>query len=627
MAVLDWIVIVIFMSISIGIGLYFTRLASKGKENFFLAGRSLGWFVAGTSIVATTFSADTPIWVAGWSRSQGISGNWIWWCAAIGQIGGTFFLARYWRRSEVVTEVDMIRLRYGKSATSNLLRGFKVVFDGILVNCVIMASVTLAMAKVITIVLDLSNKPVFTMPLAGEITPTALILITLTVIVLLYSTLSGLYGAVYVDVFQFLFAMFGCIILAIIVYIDASGGEGMLAKLKASPDFNSSTLDIIPDITVWNASTFTFLLYVGIVWWMSFPTTGFHVQKLLSTKTEKDSMKAFLWYNFANYVLRSWPWIVVGILAMIYYPNLENPEDGYARTIADFMPIGLKGIMVSVFFAAYMSTISTHLTWGTAYIVNDLYQAFIFPKASQKHLIYISRTAIITLAIIVAIISTRLQRIVEVYKFLMLLWAGIGTCLIARWYWWRVTAAAEFVTMAITLFLTFLMYVPSKYLPFFSILLEKTGYPVPEQGPVVLPVFHKLLEIMNLPPDELAIFGLRIGIMSIIPLMIWIPYVLITSRKPSESAVNFYKKIQISSWGWRKIEKETGIKAPKGEFLINLFAWLVSCLTLFTMLVGIGNIIFHKFLSGLLLLGATILFGIILFKLIKKMQFGLKPTQ
>ena len=601
MTIYDWMIVPGFLALSIGIGIYFTRKASRGKNDFFLAGRSLGWFVAGTSIVATTFSSDTPQWVAGWSRSQGISGNWLWWSAAIGQIAAIFFLARYWRRSRAVTEVDFISLRYGDNLTSSALRVFRSIFDGVLVNCTIMAAVTLAMSKILTIVLGLSEQPVFAVPVFGAITWTGVILILLTIFVLLYCALSGLYGVVYTDLFQFLFAMVGAIALAVIMYIDASGGEGMMAKLQAVPDFKIEHLDMIPDLTVWNASAMSFFLYIGVVWWLSFPTGGFHVQRLLSTKNENEATKAFLWYNFANYVLRSWPWIVVGMLAIIYFPKPENTESSYAMAIDKFMPIGLKGVMVAGFLAAYMSTISTHLNWGTSYLVNDLYQAFIRPNASQNNIVMVSRLCMIVLAMVAALVATKLTMMIEAYKFLTMLWAGAGLVLIARWYWWRITAGTEFLCLGVTVVLTALLYIE-----------------------VTQPALVWIHEAIGLGAevDGLAIFCIRVTIMSVVPPLIWLPYALLASRKPSIAATEFYKRIRISSAGWRVVEKSTGLPAPKGEFFRNFSGWIVTTLALYGLMLGIGALLFHQWITAAICLAIAAITGFMLTRMLTGSQFA-----
>lgn len=609
---IDWLIVAIFICISIGIGLYFTKKAGQSEDDFFLAGRSLGWFVAGTSIVATTFSSDTPLWVAGHSRTFGIAGNWLWWCSGIGMIGGIFFLARYWRRTGVTTEVEFVRLRYGVNKSSTALRIFKSLSDGVLVNCTIMASVTIAMAKVSQVVLGLSDQPLFELPGFGGITPVVAIIFCLTIFVLVYSALSGLYGVVYTDLFQFIFAMIGTIALAIIMYFDASKTDGgMLAALKASPDYKAGMLDMIPDLSTWNLATMLFLAYAGFLWIMSFPTGGFHVQRLLSTKNEKEATKAFMWFNFANFVLRSWPWIVVGMLAMIYFPTLENAEDSYALAIEKFLPVGLKGLMVASFLAAYMSTISTHLNWGTSYVVHDLYEAFINPKASKKQILWLSRACMVFFLIVAAIIATKLPKIIAAYNMLTQVWAGMGFILVARWYWWRVTASAEFICLAITLALTIILNI-------------SIGSGDNEQL-IAQGFFDYTSNLLGFARDYELIgwvdFAVRIFVCTFVPVLIWVPYVFITSQAPTQAATDFYTKMRISSLGWKKIEEETGLESPKNEFANNLKAWLAAVLALYGIMLGIGSIIFLQWTQAAIYLPIGIIASIITWKIMSGESF------
>ena len=631
MHILDWIVVVGFIAASVGIGVYFTKRASRGKDDFFLAGRSLGWFIAGTSIVATTFSSDTPQWVAGLTRDQGISGNWFWWSAAIGQIAAIFFLARYWRRSEAVTEVDFVRLRYGNGMDSRILRIFKSFFDGIFVNCAIMASVTLAMAKIVTIVVFNNEDPTVTTIIGTEITRTAVILAVLTVFVIVYCTLSGLYGVVYTDLFQFVFAMVGAIALAVFMYVDASGGEGLIAKLEQAPGYDPNHLQMIPDLTVWNAASFSFFLFIGVVWWMSFPTGGFHVQRLLSTKNEVEATKAFLWYNIANYVLRSWPWVIVGMLGVIYYPDLapSEYESTYARAIADFLPFGFKGIMVAAFLAAYMSTISTHLNWGTSYLINDVYQPFIHKNASPKQVVLASRITMIALAVFAAIVATKLESMIKVFQMLGIMWAGVGTVLIARWYWWRITATTEMLVIGATLLTAYLINAPASWLPVdISPILSLFGHSeVPKEGAALGPVFTGLTHRMvggEEQPGWIAVFCVQAAFMTFAMTFVWLAYVLLFSRQPTEAATTFYKKIRIKSPGWKKVEQATGYVAPSGEFLINIAGWLLTCLALFGLMLSVGSFIFLQWVQGLIYLAICVLASTFLFIGSKKYR---RPTQ
>jgi SSS family solute:Na+ symporter len=595
MQFIDWTIVVLFVLSSVGIGVYFTKKASQSEGDFFLAGRSLGWFVAGTSIVATTFSSDTPQWVAGHTQRFGIAGNWIWWCSGIGTIGAIFFLARYWRRSGIVTEVEFVRFRYGDSKSSNMLRIFKAVSDGIVVNCMVMASVTLAMAKVSKIVLGLSDKPLITIPLVGGVTPMAAILVILTIFVLVYSAMSGLYGVVYTDLFQFIMAMIGTIALAVIMYVDASGKEGgLVAALQAAPDFKNGMLDMIPDLSVWNIGTMLFAVNAGFLWIMAFPTGGFYVQRLLSTKNEKEATKAFLWFNFAHFVLRSWPWIIVGMLAMIYFPHLPNPEDSYAMAIKEFLPVGLKGLMVASFLAAFMSTMSTQLNWGTSYVVHDLYEAFINPKASKKNILMVSRVCMVGFTVIAGLIAVKLTSILSAYTFLMQLWAGVGLILVFRWYWWRITAGAEFIALLITAILIILLNIH---------IGSGDNAHLMVQG--VYDWFRiDLFQLKDLTTIQIGWveWAVRMIIFTFIPPVLWIPYVFLRTKKPNENAIKFYKKMRISSVGWKRVERETGCPSPAGELKMNLIGWLVTSLALYGVLLGTGSIIFHQWKQAVLYL-------------------------
>jgi SSS family solute:Na+ symporter len=622
MLLVDWIIVGLFIGLSIVIGLYFSREAARGKDEFFLAGRSLGWFVAGTSIVATTFSSDTPQWVAGLARSQGIAGNWLWWSAAIGQVGAVFLLARYWRRSELVTEVEFIHLRYGSGITSSCLRVFRAVFDGVLVNCVIMASVTLAMAKILAVVLNLSDQPLTVLPFIGEVTSTGIVLALLTLFVIVYCSVSGLYGVVYTDLFQFVIAMTGSIVLAVVMYVDAASGPGMLEKLQASPHFTDNTLDIIPNLTTWNAASFTFLMYVGVVWFLNFPTTGFHVQRLLSTRDENQAMRAFLWYNFANYVLRSWPWIVVGVLGLIYYPELTeaDSEKAYAMAVADFLPTGLKGLMVAAFLAAYMSTLSTHLNWGTSYLVNDVYLPYVHPKASSKVVVVISRCCLLVLAVIAAVIATKLTRMLDAYKFLYVLWAGVGTVLVARWYWWRVTAGAEVLAIGVTILLGWILHAPTNLLPGSLAVLGMVNLSPPAEGmPACQPALESLLQSMGVAPstDEMAVFCIRVMLVTLIPAIVWIPYVLVVSQFPSAEAIAFYRKLRICGRGWRRVADECGLPLTQGEFRLSIACWVTACVFMYGCLVAIGSLIFQQWLVAGVASMVSIGAGVVLVRLLR----------
>ncbi|MHC4533568.1 MAG: sodium:solute symporter family protein [Planctomycetota bacterium] len=593
MAPLDWVVVVFYVVIAICIGIYFTKKASRSTTDFFVAGRTLPWFIAGTSIVATTFSCDTPLNVAGMTHRTGIFQNWFWWSWAIGQAATIFFFARLWRRTEALTDIEFVAKRYDASKATSTLRIFRVFYDGVIINCLVIASVTLAMAKIMKVMLNLSDTPFFHVPFFGGVTPTAILLLVLAASVLLYSALSGLYGVAYLDFVQFVLAMVGSIGLAVIVYVDAStaGGTSMMEKLAAAPNFKEEVIRFFPDFKTFDLVTITFLVYLFMVWWPGCPGHGYFVQRLLATRSEKDSMLAFLWYNICHYIIRPWPWIIVGVLAYHYFPDLKDSESSFPLMIDKFMPVGLKGIMVASLLAAFMSTIDTHLNWGSSYLLNDLYQPFINKNASKKHYIRVSRIGMIVLIIVALLITTKLRRIFDAYRYLAVLEASLGTVMILRWYWWRVNPLSEIWGIATCFTVSNLMY----------FILPNV---VAADGTVTTDYF-----------------AYRLIVTVVVVAAVWVTVTLVTSRKPSKQTIEFYKKMRISGPGWRKVRQLTGIEPFAGEFRQNLIGWVSCSFFLLSILLSIGKFLFLQWTWGIFYLVLAVVSGYILKKVMSKVQF------
>ncbi len=583
MAILDWCIIGFYVVCALCIGVYFSKRASRSADDFFVAGRTLPWFIAGTSIVATTFSADTPLFIAGMSRTEGIFSNWFWWSAAIGQVATVFFFARLWRRSNITTDIEFIAVRYKKNKARDILRIFNVFFFGVFINCTIMASVTLAMAKILKVLLNFSDDPLFTMPIFGDITPTAALMVLLGTAVVIYTTLSGLYGVAYLDFVQFAMAMIGSIGLAVIVYIDASKNGGVIQKLATAPRYEELT-SFFPDLSKMNIATFTFLVYILIIWWSQAPGNGYLVQRMLATKSESHAFFAFLWYNICHYVIRPWPWIIVGMLSLFYFPNLSDPEMAFPSMIDRFLPVGLKGVMVASMFAAFMSTLDTQLNWGTSYLVNDLYKPYIKKDASPKHYVKVSRICMLLLTATALIVTTKLSSILGAYKYLFVSLSGIGSVLIIRWYWWRVNAYSEIAAMATTLIMVNILH-------FWPVTAGKDMY------------------------------AARITIISIAVTVVWLVVTFLTSKKPDQHTVNFYKKMRITGPGWKKIREATGIKQHKGEFLQNFIGWITCVVFLYSILIGVGKLLFHEWMIAIIYFIISIISGWMLKKCIGKMIF------
>ena len=585
MGTLDWFAVGLYVLTAVGIGVYFTKRASRSTTDFFVAGRTLPWLIAGTSMVATSFSADTPLFVAGMSRQTGIFSNWFWWSLAIGQIATVFFFARLWRRTEALTDIEFIVKRYEPSKAISILRVFKVFFDGVLRNCVIIASVTLAMAKILKVLLNLSDTALFHIPVLGDVTSTMVLLFILGGSAVLYSSLSGLYGVVYTDLVQFALAMIGSIGLAVIVYVDASSGAGLMEKLSGAPDFKSSLLNFFPELSTLNLATFTFFVYIFVVWWAQVPGEGLYVQRLLATRSEKDSFLSFLWYNICHYVIRPWPWIMVGLLSLYYLPHLEDAETAFPRMIDLFLPVGLKGVMVASLLAAFMSTLDTHLNWGASYLVNDLYRPFIARDKSAKHYVLASRICMVLLTIVALIVTSQLSSILGAYKYLWMILSGVGTVMIARWYWWRVNAYSEIAAIVASV------------------------------------IVGNYLEIKLPSTAEADLFAVRVVIITAVVTSVWVVVTFLTSKTPGKQTAAFYSQMKIGGLGWKKVREAAGIKPVVGEFKENFIAWLSCVVFLYSLLLGIGKFIFHEWSLGLLYLGVTIVSGYILKRFMGKMRF------
>ena len=457
---LDWAFIAGYMLLTLVVGLYFSSRASENVGEFFLSGRQLPWWIAGTGMVATTFAADTPLAVAGFVARNGIAGNWIWWTFVSGGMLTVFFFARLWRRANILTDLEFIELRYsGKAAT--FLRGFKAVYFGLFINAVIIGWVNLAMYKIIRIMIPGLNP---------EITIVSLVLFTAV-----YSGMSGLWGVSITDAIQFLIAMGGCIVLAMLAVnspaVTSAGGlkhalPGWMFDFF--PSWTSSAASGIPG-QAYALPFASFAAMAFVQWWSSwYPGSepgggGYIAQRMMSAKDEKHSLLATLWFTIAHYCVRPWPWIIVGLVSMVMFPNLpaNQKEDGFVHVMNAVLPPGLKGLLIAAFLAAYMSTLSTHLNWGTSYLINDFYKRFLKTDGDERHYVLASRMVTALTAMFALFITFFvLQTITGAWEFIIQCGAGTGFVLIMRWFWWRLNAWSEITSMvapivaytAITLF-------------------------------------------------------------------------------------------------------------------------------------------------------------------------------
>jgi SSS family solute:Na+ symporter len=444
----DWLIIVGYCLFSLVVGLYYSRRASKNISEFFVAGESIPWWLAGTSMVATTFASDTPLVVSGLVRKGGIYENWLWWNALIGGMLTVFFYAHLWRRAGLITDNEFNEIRY-EGVSASVLRGYGAVYGGVFTNCIILGWVMLAMVKICAALFDLSGLTAWGISLTGiHIEWGKLIIISILVLMTLgYTALSGYWGVVMTDFVQFIFAMGGAIALAVIAVRHVGGPSSMVAKLADPAAGNDpKVLHFVPDFqTAGRMALMTFAIQLGIQGWLGGQGGGYIAQRLFSTKTEKDAVLAAMWFNFAQYVLRSWPWILVGLASIIVFPRVagEDSEMAYPRMIVTFLPVGLRGLMVASLLAAFMSTVATQLNWGASYLVSDLYKRFIVRHAPEHHYVNASRVATVIITIIGALAAWQAQNIAHIWVYLITITAGNAILGLMRWYWWRINAWAE----------------------------------------------------------------------------------------------------------------------------------------------------------------------------------------
>src|SRR6202171_601288 len=495
----DWIVIVGYLLINLLIGIYYRRRASGNTEEFFVSGRSVSWWLAGTSMVATTFAADTPLLVSGLVATQGIAGNWVWWSFCLSGMLTVFFFARYWRRAEVLTDVELTELRYsGKPAA--FLRGFKAVYLGLIMNCLILGWVTNAMVSVIRVLLgpmipagrviefSLGSHTLLHYTL-GDPGHTALLICVFVLIPFtgIYTAIGRLLRVLVTDLFQFILKMTMVIVLAWVAVVKIGGMQALKLQLQmvghATQQTGTQTSDplsFFPDFhmgwtsdALWTLPVITFIMYLGVQWWSAwYPGAepgggGYVAQRMFSAKNEKHSLGATLWFNLAHYALRPWPWIITGLVALaVYSPNggihpsaafAQNPQQGYVMVLRDYLPPALRGVMIAAFLAAYMSTLGTQLNWGTSYLVSDFDRRFLVRNKGEKHYVRIGRIITIVLVLASGYIAGQLSSIIEGWQIVLQLGIGTGAVYILRWYWSRINAWSEIVAMIVAAVVTLLL--------------------------------------------------------------------------------------------------------------------------------------------------------------------------
>jgi Na+/proline symporter len=441
---IDWFIIVFWLALTFGIGLWYSRRASRSTNEYFVTDRSLPWWVVGTSMVATTFAADTPLAVSGYVARNGIAANWNWWFFGMSGIASAFLFARLWRRAEIITDAELVEFRYGGQA-SKVLRAAKAVLFGILLNLLTIAWVMSAMRKIVLVVLDIQPDTQF-LGLPAD----AVVVLGLFLLAVVYTSTAGLWGVIATDLLQFLLAMFGSVVLAALSWRAVGGRAGLQSGFHEYHFDWEQTTTLLPlnDPTP-DGATAKFIVLMGVMWWATknIDGNGYLAQRLFAAKDERHAMLGFLWFTVANLCLRPWPWIIVGLAGMALIGPLDDPELYYPLMMVKVLPAGLFGLMVASFLAAFMSTIDTQLNWGASLLINDVYRRFMTPDADDAHHLFASRLAVLGLSLLGAIASLYIDSIAGAWEFAFAITAGLGTVYIARWYWWRVSAWSEWAAM------------------------------------------------------------------------------------------------------------------------------------------------------------------------------------
>lgn len=569
---LDWIVVFVFLAAVVAVGVWFSRRASGGVEDFFVSGRNLPWWLAGTSILATSFSSDTPLHVTSVIRQRGLGGAWFYWNGILSGTLVAFFFARLWRRAGIVTDAEFIELRYSGRPAS-VLRAWIAIFRAVVLDLITLAWVIKGMSKVAATVLGLPP----TVQVLGLTLPAdAMVTVGLVVVALAYSASSGLWGVVVTDFVEFIVAMLGAILLAGLA-LSRVGGVGALRQhLQASP-LGSGALDFVPAPSATGLPAVAIAVYIGLQWWANanIDGSGKRAQRFLSCRSEGDALLAGLWNMAVQWLLRSWPWYLTALASLVLFPAVADHETVYPMMIAELMPAGLKGLMVAAFLAAFLSTIDSHLNLAASYFINDIYRRFLRKNASGRHYLRFSRLAVVLLAAVATSLAMALPSVLSALRFKMELMAGLGLVYALRWFWWRVTAWTEI-----------------------SVLLA---------GPLTALGLNASGLLAPLPAD--AAFAWRLLIIVTVSATVGLFVTMLTPPEPLEHLRSFYRRVQPPALLWGPVAE--GMESPD-RFSRMASQYLLAIVAIFSGMFAVGKLLLAQPVvgGGLALVSAVAFYGL-----------------
>ena len=586
----DKIIIFFFFFLVLAIGFAVSRKSSQSSSEYFLSGRTMPWWLLGLSMVATTFSTDTPNLVTDIVRQNGVSGNWVWWIFLLTGLLTVFVYAKLWRRSGVNTDMEFYDLRYSGTA-GKFLRGFRSIYLGIIFNVLAMAGVTLAAIKIGAIMLDISA--IETVLYAGGVT-------------LVFSAVGGFRGVVYTDFILFFTAMAGSIGAAyyLINLPDVGGITGILSN-----EVVSSKVSIFPDLSDKELLWTLLIIPLAVQWWSSwYPGAepgggGYIAQRMLAAKNENHSLGATLFFNIMHYSLRPWPWILVALASLIIFPDLDSIRETFPNVGEDkighdlaypamltLLPSGLLGLVLASLVSAYMSTISTHLNWGSSYVVNDFYKSLIGKDASERKLVNVGRISVVFLMIISSLIALVLNNALQLFQIILMFGAGTGSIFILRWFWWRINAWSEIAAMICSGIISVLF----EFSPIGDLIFNEN---------FIQPYFKFPLVVL-------------------ITTFVWVTVTFMTKPDDDETLIKFYEKTNPGGPGWKRIKNISKLrsKSEEKEWIIprGILCMILGCFAIYSALFSTGYFIYGELSNGFIFLISTIIFSFILFKISKK---------
>ncbi len=576
MAALDWWVVAGFIAALLGVGFVYSRRAGKNVAEFFVGGRSVPWWLAGTSMLATSFASDTPLHTTKAIRENGMAQGWFYWNGIIGGVIVAFVFSKLWRRAQVVTDNEFIELRYSGDAAA-WLRGGMAVFKFTFLEVLTMGWITLGMLKIVTSIVA----PPETFNLFGiDIPSNGAIVALLLASALAFSMAAGFWGVVATEVIEFVVAMTGAIVLAVIAMHKVGGPTGLREGLRTATPMGESALDFTPSFFTEASGMWAFMVAIGLQWWARHEADGAgqRAQRFSSCKNENEAIAAGIWNLAVQWLIRSWPWYLTALASLVLYPHLADHETAYPRMVADLMPIGLKGLMVASFFAAFMGTMESHYNMTASYAVNDVYMRFIAKNKTEKHYVRVSRIMTLVIACLAGGCALVLPSVLGAFRFKMELVAGVGLVLVARWLWWRVNAYSEIsaivTSVVCALVLNFVVKTPNEQ--------QAADY-----------------------------FAIRQFLVVLISSAVTIVVTLLTKPEPTDHLIAFYRRVRPPKWFWGPIRDACGDVGPSGIDQSTLGQSVLALIFVFGGMLGLGKVLLGELELGLFWIGVGAIAGFV----------------